>query len=59
MMSFVNKVNIVNEECCDLNRGVIVASTTSPGIINICETSPSPDCINKGTTYIRVYNDGK
>ena len=58
MMSYVNTVNIVNNECSSFN-GKTVASSCSPGIVNICETAPSSNGNNKGTTYIRLYNDGK
>ena len=56
-MNYVNTVSIVNNECSNFNGGTIVASSYSPGIVDICETPPSS--INKGTTYIRVYNDGR
>ena len=58
MMSYVNTVSIVNNECSNF-KGETIASSCSPGTINICDTVPSSNCNNKGTTYIRVYNDGK
>ena len=56
MMSYVNTVSIVNECNNTLNDKAIISRSCSPAIIDICE-SPTPT--TNGTTYIRVYNDGK
>ena len=56
MMSYVNTVSIVNECNNTLNDKAIISRSCSPAIIDICE---SPTSNTNGTTYIRVYNDGK
>ena len=55
MMSYVNTVSIVNE-CNTFNDKTNISRSCSPAIIDISE-SPTPT--TNGTTYIRVYTDGK
>ena len=54
-MSYVNTVSIINDECNIFNGGRVVATSCSPGIVDICETPSN----GNGATYIRVFNDGK
>ena len=56
MMSYVNTVSIVNDCNNILNDKAILSRSCSPGII---DRSESPASTSNGTTYIRVYNDGK
>ena len=55
-MSYVNTVSIVNNDYSTFNGGTVVAASSTAGIVDFCE---SPSSSTNGTTYIRVYNDGK
>ena len=55
-MSYVNTVSIVNNEYSTFNGATVVAGSSTAGIVDVCET---PSSSTNGTTYIRVYNDGK
>ena len=56
MMSYVNTVSIVSNDYSTFNGETVVAASSTAGIVNAYET---PSSSTNGTTYIRVYNDGK
>ena len=56
MMSYVNTVSIINNDCTTFNGTTVISSASKAGIMDVCEP---PASSTNGTTYIRVYNDGK
>lgn len=55
-MSYVNTVSIVSNDYSTYNGATVVAASSTAGTVDVYET---PSSSTNGTTYIRVYNDGK